>query len=174
MKENQNIESVRYYSKMLNTVVGDLLLVADPSALVGLYFVGGKHALEESKDWHADESHPVLRRAQAELAEYFRGERKAFSMPLRFAGTDFQQKVWREIAGIPFGETITYGELAERAGNPAAVRAAGTSTGRNPIAIIVPCHRVMGKDGSLTGFAGGLTRKARLLEIENPHLKLSW
>ena len=95
------------------------------------------------------------------------GKGKSFSVPLRLSGTDFQKRVWREIALIPYGETLSYSELAKRAGAPHAVRAAGRSTGRNPVSIIIPCHRVVGKNGNMCGFAGGLEKKRHLLELES-------
>jgi methylated-DNA-[protein]-cysteine S-methyltransferase len=113
-----------------------------------------------------DPQHAVLERAREELCEYFEGRRTVFSVPMRIAGTAFQERVWREIALIPFGETISYAELARRAGAPEAIRAAGMATGRNRIGVMIPCHRVMGKNGTLTGYAGGVERKRRLLELE--------
>ncbi|HEX4349848.1 MAG TPA: methylated-DNA--[protein]-cysteine S-methyltransferase [Verrucomicrobiae bacterium] len=154
------------YTILKTDLLGDLLLVASPGELTGVYFHGRKHAPAPQEDWKLDPRHPVLKQAVAELQEYFAGERKTFYVPLHFGGTDFQHEIWRQIALIPFGETITYTELAERAGAPDAVRAAGTATGQNPLSIIVPCHRVVGKNGKLTGFAGGLDRKKGLLEIE--------
>jgi methylated-DNA-[protein]-cysteine S-methyltransferase len=100
------------------------------------------------------------------MAEYFAGRRDTFDLPVAAHGTEFQQSVWREIARVPFGKTITYAELARRAGAPGSARAAGAATGRNPIAVAIPCHRIVGADGSLTGYAGGLPRKTRLLELE--------
>jgi methylated-DNA-[protein]-cysteine S-methyltransferase len=162
------------YTILKTDLVGDLLLVANPGELIGVYFHGRKHAPVMPGDWKLDPRLPVLRQTTAELQEYFAGKRKTFSVPLHFDGTDFQHEIWRQIARIPFGETITYSELAERSGVPDAVRAAGTATGQNPLSIIVPCHRVVGKNGKLTGFAGGLDRKKNLLEIEmSPkHFKL--
>lgn len=151
--------------------VGKLLLVADNTALTGLYFEGRDHVPTTKNSWELNAQHPILKRAAKELSEYFTGARKRFSVSLRFAGTDFQRKVWDEISRIPYGETITYSELAKRAGAPEAVRAAGTSTGRNPISIIVPCHRVVGKNGRLCGFAGGLNRKEQLLGLETSEPK---
>jgi len=151
--------------------IGDLLLVADDSALIGLYFSGRKHIPAASKDWTLNAQHPLLRDAAKQLGEYFAGKRKEFTLPLRFAGTEFQQEVWQEIARIPFGKTVTYTDLAERVGAPQAVRAAGTATGRNPISIIVPCHRVVGKNGDLCGFAGGLEKKIHLLGLEDSDAK---
>jgi methylated-DNA-[protein]-cysteine S-methyltransferase len=153
------------YSK-LKSPVGDLLLVANESKLTGIYFGDRSHVPKARATWKLDPDHPVLRETAKQLGEFFNGKRTDFSIPFEFSGTDFQQKVWKQIARIPYGKTITYSELASRAGRPDAVRAAGTNTGRNPLAIVVPCHRVMGKNGTLTGFAGGLDRKQLLLEIE--------
>ena len=150
----------------LKTSMGELLLAATESEITGLYFVGRDHVPAARSSWTLNPQHPLLRQAGEQLHDYFEGKRTRFSLPLHFAGTDFQGRVWREIARIPYGETINYSELATRAGNPKAIRAAGTNTGRNPLAIFIPCHRVMGKDGSLTGFAGGLEWKRYLLELE--------
>ena len=133
---------------------------------MGVYFSGRDHIPASSKTWQRNDKYPVLQEATRQLTEYFTGKRKAFSVPLRPAGTSFQEAVWKEIARIPYGQTITYTELAQRAGASDAVRAAGTATGRNPLSIIVPCHRVIGKNGSLCGFAGGLDAKTRLLKLE--------
>src|SRR5262249_4550193 len=113
-----------------------------------------------------DPGHALLRRAGRELAEYFAGARKRFETPLAPEGTAFQRAVWRAISTVGFGSTITYGELASRAGFPGHARAAGAATGRNPLTIIVPCHRIVGSDGRLTGYAGGLERKRALLTLE--------
>jgi methylated-DNA-[protein]-cysteine S-methyltransferase len=107
-----------------------------------------------------------LRQAARELGEYFAGKRRKFDVPLAPAGTPFQRAVWRAIAAVPFGSTINYTELARQAGFPGSARAAGTATGRNPLSIIIPCHRILGSNGSLTGYAGGLHRKRALLEHE--------
>ncbi len=117
-------------------------------------------------DWCADAGRPVLRAAAAQLAEYFAGERAVFDLPLAPEGTPFQQAVWTAIAEVPAGATITYRELALRAGHPGSIRAAGAATGRNSLAIVIPCHRIIGSDGSLTGYAGGLDRKRALLALE--------
>ena len=150
----------------ITSPIGELLLVADDSALVGLYFSGCDHVPEASGQWERRARHPILQEAAKQLQEYFSESRQSFSVPLRLEGTDFQQKVWQEIARVPYGETVTYTELAKRAGAPSAVRATGTATGRNPLAIIVPCHRVVGKNGTLRGFAGGLETKEQLLRRE--------
>jgi len=157
---------VNSYS-ILQSPIGDLKLVVDDSALIGLYFVGCDHIPAASRRWKLDARHPVLQQASKQLQEYFSRKRERFSLPLRLAGTDFQRKVWQQIALIPYGETITYTDLAKRADASDAIRAVGTATGRNPLSILIPCHRVMGKNGSLCGFAGGLERKRYLLEREN-------
>ena len=113
-----------------------------------------------------DSLHPVLCDAEKQLREYFAGERREFTVPLDFGGTDFQNQVWQALLSIPFGETRTYTEIALQIGKPAAVRAVGAANGRNPISIIAPCHRVIGSNGQLTGFAGGLEAKAHLLALE--------
>jgi methylated-DNA-[protein]-cysteine S-methyltransferase len=145
---------------------GRMLLVADGEALCGAYFVGQKHMRETDADWVRDPASPVIVRTKRQLDEYFQGKRKAFDMPLAAAGTPFQRAVWKAIAGVGFGETISYAELARRAGRPGSARAAGAATGRNPIGIIVPCHRIVGADGSLTGYAGGMDKKRALLALE--------
>jgi methylated-DNA-[protein]-cysteine S-methyltransferase len=157
----------------IKTPMGDLMLVADASELIGLYFVGCDHIPVEQNQWKRDPRHPILRQTREQIHEYFAGKRTSFSLPLRFAGTDFQDRVWRQIALIPYGKTISYAELAQKAGKPRAIRAAGTNTGRNPLSIVIPCHRVVGKNGGFGGYAGGLDRKRYLLELENPAGKLS-
>lgn len=154
------------YTILKTKHLGDLLLVANADQLTGIYFQDCKHAPKPLADWKLDPKHPVLKQAGVELQEYLAGKRTDFSVPLHRAGTDFQNEVWRQIARIPFGRTITYTELARRAGKPDAVRAAGTATGRNPLSLIVPCHRVVGKNGGMGGYAGGLSRKEHLLELE--------
>jgi methylated-DNA-[protein]-cysteine S-methyltransferase len=145
---------------------GRMLLVASGEGLTGVYFDGQKYHASIEPEWREDPRHAILRRAGRELAEYFAGERKRFETPLAPEGTPFQRAVWRAISSVDFGRTITYGELAIRAGFPGSSRAAGAATGRNPITIIVPCHRIVGSDGSLTGYAGGLERKRALLALE--------
>ena len=149
--------------------LGEILLVADPegAALRGLYLEGQKYFPPDAGEWRAAPGLPIFRRATSELREYFAGERTRFDVPLAPAGTPFQRRVWSAIAGVPFGETITYAELARRCGRASAARAAGAATGRNPITVIVPCHRIVGSGGALTGYAGGLERKRALLELES-------
>ncbi|RYD65796.1 MAG: methylated-DNA--[protein]-cysteine S-methyltransferase, partial [Sphingomonadales bacterium] len=110
--------------------------------------------------------HPVLVETERQIAEYFAGKRSAFTVPLDFRGTDFQKSVWAALLTIPFGETRSYGEIARQIGRPSASRAVGAANGRNPISIIAPCHRVIGSNGALTGFAGGLAAKELLLALE--------
>jgi methylated-DNA-[protein]-cysteine S-methyltransferase len=145
---------------------GRMLLVATEDGVCGVFFNGQKYFPEKEKDWTRDEDHAPLKQAKRELAEYFAGRRKRFEVALDPEGTPFQRSVWRAISKVRFGETISYGELARRAGHPGSSRAAGAATGRNPVSIIVPCHRIMGADGSLTGYAGGLARKRGLLALE--------
>jgi methylated-DNA-[protein]-cysteine S-methyltransferase len=146
---------------------GPMLLVADGDGISGVYFDGQKYLPQIASQWRRDAGHAPLRQARRELAEYFGGERKRFELALAPEGTPFQRSVWNAISGVGFGETITYGELAGRAGCPGSARAAGAATGRNPIGVIVPCHRILGSDGSLTGYAGGLERKRALLALES-------
>lgn len=145
---------------------GRMLLLANDEGLAGVFFNRQKHHPKRQADWKKDPHHRVLRQAKRELAEYFAGKRTRFGVALSPKGTPFQRSVWKAIATVGFGETITYGELARRAGHPGSARAAGAATGRNPIGIIVPCHRIMGSNGSLTGYAGGLQRKRALLALE--------
>lgn len=146
--------------------LGDILLVAAGDALCGIYFDGQKHGPAVDGQWREDARHSVLRAAAAQLAEYFSGARKRFDLPLAPAGTAFQRSVWSAIAAVPWGATLTYGELAARSGHPGCARAAGAATGRNPLSIVVPCHRIVGANGALTGYAGGLDRKRALLALE--------
>jgi methylated-DNA-[protein]-cysteine S-methyltransferase len=148
------------------TPLGILYATAVDCALTGVYYEGGRHAPEISRAWIEDPDAAPLRACVRQLGEYLAGRRRDFDLPLAAAGSQFQKRVWREIARIPFGATLTYAELAARAGAPGAARAAGAATGRNPHSIVVACHRVVGSDGSLTGYAGGIERKTRLLRIE--------
>jgi methylated-DNA-[protein]-cysteine S-methyltransferase len=146
---------------------GQMLLVAVSEGVTGVYFEGQKYHPRIDPQWRRDAHHAPLRDAKRELAEYFGGERRRFETALAPEGTPFQQSVWRAISTVDFGETITYGELARRAGCPGSGRAAGAATGRNPLTILVPCHRIVGSNGSLTGYAGGLERKRALLALES-------
>ena len=149
-----------------DTPHGTMLVTATPKGLAGVYFKGQKH-FPKKREWRRDARHPVLRQARRELAEYFAGKRARFDVPLDPQGTVFQRSIWKAISKVGFGKTLTYGELARRAGHAGSARAAGAATGRNPISVIVPCHRIMGSDGSLTGYAGGLNRKRALLRLES-------
>ena len=146
--------------------VGLLLLMSDGTSLTGLHTDNDKHRPAVPPDWIRDGSAAPFAQAIAQLRAYFDGELTDFELPLALHGTEFQIKVWRELCNIRFGETISYAELARRIGRPTASRAVGHSNARNPISIIVPCHRVIGADNSLTGYAGGLDRKRALLELE--------
>jgi methylated-DNA-[protein]-cysteine S-methyltransferase len=149
--------------------IGELLAVGDGLALHGLYMQEGRTAIDVRADWEpADEPFAVVR---AQLADYFEG-RTAFDLPLAMQGTPFQLRAWQALQDIPYGETISYGEQARRIGRPADPRAVGQANGRNPIAVIVPCHRVIGADGSLTGYGGGVERKRHLLDLEAGVLSL--
>lgn len=145
---------------------GRILLVADDKALTGVYFLGQKYQPSIEPEWKRDERHAPLRQAKRELQEYFNGKRTRFTIKLALQGTPFQRAVWKAIAGVGFGKTIPYAELARRAGRPGSARAVGAATGRNPIGIIVPCHRIVGSNGTLTGYAGGLAKKRALLALE--------
>ena len=154
------------YFDRVPSPLGDMVLASGGDALTGAWFDGQRHQPPIGPAWLRRSDLPILRRAAAELNEYFAGERIAFDLALAPLGTPFQRDVWRVIASVPCGETIAYGELAARAGRPKATRAAGAATGRNPLSIIVPCHRIVGADGALTGYAGGLARKRALLALE--------
>lgn len=147
--------------------LGAMRIVGDGRAITHATFDGQKYDPTASDDWREDPRDPCLAEAARQLDRYFAGRLAAFDLPLAPRGTGFQQAVWRAIAGVPAGSTISYGELARRAGRPSAVRAAAAATGRNPLSIVVPCHRIVGADGSLTGYAGGLDRKRALLAIEH-------
>jgi len=146
--------------------LGRIILAATDDGLVGVWFDGQRHQPDTSA-WPEAPDHPVLQQAKAQLNDYFAGRRTAFELPLAFGtGTGFQQDVWRALLKIPHGATRSYGALSADIGKPAAVRAVGGAVGRNPLSIIVPCHRVVGADGALTGYAGGLARKTALLQLE--------
>ena len=146
--------------------LGTLVVATDGAGLTGVWFDGQRHQPPIGPDWQRRPELPILRRAAAELAEYFAGERTRFDLALAPRGTPFQRAVWDAIVTVPYGRTIAYRELAARAGRPESARAAGAATGRNPLSIIIPCHRIVGADGALTGYAGGLARKRALLDRE--------
>ena len=155
-----------YAFKFVSSPVGLLKLVANDLALVAILWENDDPKRVRLGSLIEDVDHPILCLAEQQLGEYFAGARKSFDLPLDFAGTPFQKKVWSELLNIPFGQTRTYGQIANAIGKPRAFRAVGAANGKNPISIVAPCHRVIGKDGSLTGFAGGLEAKECLLEIE--------
>ncbi|MCG8636323.1 MAG: methylated-DNA--[protein]-cysteine S-methyltransferase [Desulfobacterales bacterium] len=146
--------------------IGKLLLYGG-QCLEGLMFPKGKTRKDPEPDWVEDPD--AFSRVKEQLDLYFQGKLTRFDLEMRFSGTDFQKQVWQALTRIPYGETISYGELAGRIGNPKASRAVGLANGKNPIPIIVPCHRVIGKNGKLTGFGGGLDVKAFLLDLEKNH-----
>ena len=153
-------------SKTIESLVGKLKLVASDDGLVAIFFQDHHSSSLRLGQIAEDDQHPVLLKAERQLGEYFLGKRKEFSVPLEMRGTPFQKNVWEVLLAIPFGETRSYRQIAKQLGNPNATRAVGAANGRNPLPIIVPCHRVIGSSGSLTGFGGGLDTKARLLQLE--------
>jgi methylated-DNA-[protein]-cysteine S-methyltransferase len=153
------------YWHEIDSPIGRLLLVSDGDRLERVHFQAGPRPVRAERDWIATAA--PLAPAVRQLREYFAGHRRAFDLALAPAGTAFQKRVWQALTAIPWGETISYGELARRIGNPRAARAVGLATGANPLPIVVPCHRVIGADGSLTGFGGGLAIKQMLLALEN-------
>ncbi|MGH8859305.1 MAG: methylated-DNA--[protein]-cysteine S-methyltransferase [Polaromonas sp.] len=165
MKFDKSIVQTSYESPL-----GRMILAATDKGLAGLWFEGQRHLppqLVEPIVWPSKPDHPVLKKVVRQLSEYFAGRRTDFDVPLDLAyGTAFQQSVWQALLAIPQGGTLSYGEVSQRIGKPAAVRAVGAAVGRNPVSIIVPCHRVLGSNGSLTGYAGGLHRKTALLKLE--------
>ncbi|MFE5921323.1 methylated-DNA--[protein]-cysteine S-methyltransferase [Streptomyces sp. NPDC056468] len=150
---------------LIDSPYGPLTLVAEEGVLCGLYMTDQRHRPAEETFGTRDES--FFRDAEEQLKAYFAGELKEFTLELRLSGTPFQRSVWEQLRKIPYGETRSYGELADILGNSGASRAVGLANGKNPIGIIVPCHRVVGANGSLTGYGGGLDRKQRLLDFEN-------
>ncbi len=152
--------------KIMDSPVGKLKLVASNKGLVAILWENDKPRRVRLSEVVKDEEHAVLLKTELQLREYFAGKRTAFSVPLDMRGTRFQSDVWEKLLAIPFGQTRTYGQLAKLLGKPLAARAVGAANGRNPISIIVPCHRVIGSTGKLTGFAGGLETKAHLLNLE--------
>ena len=144
----------------IHTMIGKLTLVADEESVKEIRFGW------EIKEGEKEENHPLLQWTRRELEEYFQGKRREFSVPLKPDGTEFQKKVWKALTEIPYGETRTYGEVAAAVGNDKASRAVGMANHCNPIPVIIPCHRVIGKNGKLPGYAGGLEKKTALLDLE--------
>ena len=158
-----------HVSKVIGSPVGALTLVASVDGVAAILWENDDPARVRLNIVGTDDHNPVLIETERQLSEYFAGRRTAFDLSLDFAGTDFQKKVWHALLTIPFGETRTYAQIARQIGSPAAVRAVGAANGKNPISIVAPCHRVIGSNGKLTGFAGGLDAKAYLLRLEGAH-----
>jgi methylated-DNA-[protein]-cysteine S-methyltransferase len=154
----------------MDSPIGELLLLGDGDTLHGLHMQAGRHPLRINPRWQRDDD--AFADVRNQLEEYFAGERSTFDLKLHLEGTAFQRTVWHALTEIPYGETISYGELARRIGRPDRARAVGTANGQNPIAVIVPCHRVIGANGKLVGYGGGLDNKRRLLELESGVLSL--
>ncbi|APU14971.1 MULTISPECIES: methylated-DNA--[protein]-cysteine S-methyltransferase [Actinoalloteichus] len=159
--------AVRRTHTVMESPLGPMTLVAADGLLCGVYMVEHRHRPALETFGPADAT--SFTECVAQLTEYFEGRRTEFDLPTAAQGTPFQQQVWSALREIPYGETVTYGWIAERLGRPTASRAVGAANGRNPISIIVPCHRVIGAGGALTGYGGGLHRKERLLELERVH-----
>jgi len=155
------------YYCYLDTPIGELLLAGEEGGLAMIGFPKGSMRRDPESDWIYNEK--PLAEARRQLQEYFAGTRKTFDLPLRLTGTEFQVSVLEALQKIPYGETVSYGEIARRIGRPKAMRAVGAANGRNPIPIVVPCHRVIGSSGDLTGFGGGLDTKEALLRLEAEH-----
>jgi methylated-DNA-[protein]-cysteine S-methyltransferase len=163
--------SKAYVSRTMRSPVGVLTLIASNDGLAAILWENDRPGRVRLDVVAEDAQHPVLLETERQLAEYFAGRRNAFDLDLDFAGTEFQKKVWAALLTIPFGETRTYAQIARQIGHPTAVRAVGAANGRNPISIVTPCHRVIGSDGALTGFAGGLATKEHLLRLEREGAK---
>jgi methylated-DNA-[protein]-cysteine S-methyltransferase len=150
----------------IDSPLGRITLARTPAGLAGVWFDGQRH--EPARlDWPERPDDPLLREAAQQLSDYWAGRRKHFELPLDAQGTPFQRAVWRELRRVGAGQTTTYAAVAKAVGSPRAVRAVGAAIGRNPLSIVVPCHRVIGSDGSMTGYAGGLPRKTALLQLES-------
>lgn len=154
------------YYTWIQSPLGPLLLVGDGRSLIGLYLKGQKHFPVQTDSWQPSDQAMPFGQTQTQLTEYFAHQRQRFDIPIAAQGTDFQRQVWQLLSQIPFGETVSYGSLAQKMGQPSAARAVGAANGRNPLSIIVPCHRVVAANGKLTGYAGGVDRKQWLLAHE--------
>ncbi len=163
--ELTGVNAVEYYD-YYDSPLGQILLVASDQALTGLHFVGEKYYPGIDSEWQRLPTAQLIVRARKQLDEYFAGTRKGFDLTVDPAGTPFQRGVWCALQTIPYGTTTNYGEIANRIGKPTASRAVGAANGRNPISIVIPCHRVVGASGDLTGYAGGVARKDALLRLE--------
>jgi len=163
-----------YAYRTMNSPVGQLTLIASAHGLAAILWEDEDPERVPLQPLERDDTHPLLIETERQLTLYFAGRLETFSVPLDFTGTEFQKKVWTALTTIPFGETRSYRDIAEQIGNPKAVRAVGAANGRNPISIIAPCHRVIGANGKLTGFAGGLEAKALLLKLESGGKELNF
>jgi methylated-DNA-[protein]-cysteine S-methyltransferase len=163
----KTLKTKKYVHKIMSSPIGKLKLVASDDGLAAILWENEKPNRVRLGTTSEDQAHPILLKTERQLKEYFDGKRKSFEIELDAVGTDFQKQVWEALLAIPFGETRSYGQLAKQLGNPCASRAVGAANGKNPIAIVVPCHRVIGSTGKLTGFAGGLDAKQHLLGLED-------
>lgn len=163
---HREYEALNCAYKIIPSPVGNLKLIAGDQGLVAILWDNDKPHRIQSDTLAANDNHPILLETERQLKEYFQRARKSFSLQLQLIGTKFQINVWHALLAIPFGETRSYGQLARQLGNPNAMRAVGAANGRNPIPIVVPCHRVIGASGDLVGFGGGLKMKAQLLALE--------
>lgn len=163
----------RYIGKVIDSPVGQLTLVASEHGLAAILWENDNPRRVPLGEVIDSDDHPILLETERQLREYFTGQRTEFSLPMDFRGTEFQRRVWSALLTIPFGETRSYAQIAEQIGCPAAVRAVGAANGKNPLSIIAPCHRVLGSNGKLTGFAGGLETKAKLLSHERHEAMLA-
>jgi methylated-DNA-[protein]-cysteine S-methyltransferase len=165
MKRKETMDTLRTHT-VIDSPIGPLTIVATNGVLSGLYMVKQRHLPAEETFGDRDPDAGVFAETARQLKEYFAGQRRVFDLPVAFHGTPFQQRVWAALREIPYGETVSYGRLAEELGRPTAARAVGLANGKNPISVIVPCHRVVGSTGDLTGYGGGLERKRYLLDFE--------
>ena len=158
---------MKYFYTVMGTPVGDILLIADNKNLCSIYWPNQEPDKKKFLNLERKDHSKVLRTVVKQLYQYFEGKRVVFDLPIKMVGTTFQRKVWDALTSIKFGETVSYRDIAKKVGNPKAVRAVGAAIGKNPISIIIPCHRVIGSNGKLTGFAGGVVAKELLLDLEN-------
>jgi methylated-DNA-[protein]-cysteine S-methyltransferase len=158
--------TTRYTYTLMNSPVGPLRLVASDNGLAGVWFERARAGRVKPRGDVEDARHPVLVEAERQLRQYFAGTRQSFDLKIDFVGTPFQRSVWNALLTIPFGQTRSYGQIAKQVGRPSASRAVGAANGQNPVAIVAPCHRVIGSTGALTGFGGGLDVKEQLLRLE--------
>ena len=164
--EDSGDEPLTYYTLLKGTAIGDLLFMANDTDLTGLYCVDNEGAPRIEKEWIRKPRQRILAEAMKQVKEFLAGKRKVFSVPVHFDGTEFQEKIWTHTMRIPYGGTLSYSELAARAGNPRAIRAAGSALGAIPIDLIIPAQRVIAKGGKAGGFSGDWNRKLYLLELE--------